>query len=89
MHCRGRQRKKISYSLDEALALETDHISAYNLTVEEGTPLNRMVKLGQVGEMPQEEAAELFELVQTRLAGAGYEQYEISNYAKSPKKGAS
>lgn len=78
-------KEKLSYSLDEALALETDHISAYNLTVEEGTPLNRMVKLGQVGEMPPEEAAELFEIVQTRLAGAGYEQYEISNYAKSPK----
>ncbi|MDP4219653.1 MAG: radical SAM family heme chaperone HemW [Bacteroidota bacterium] len=77
-------KEKLSYSLDEALALGTDHISAYNLTVEEGTPLNRMVKLGQVGEMAQEEAAELFEMVQTRLAEAGYSQYEISNYAKSP-----
>ena len=77
--------EKLSYSLNEALALETDHISAYNLTVEEGTPLNRMVKLGQVGEMQSEDAAELFEMVQTRLADGGYEQYEISNYAKSPQ----
>jgi oxygen-independent coproporphyrinogen-3 oxidase len=81
-------KELLSYSLDEALALETDHISAYNLTVEEGTPLNRMVKLGQVGEMQHEEAAELFEFVQTRLARAGFEQYEISNYAKHPGKRA-
>lgn len=81
-------KEKLSYSLDEALALGTDHISAYNLTVEEGTPLNRMVKLGQIGEMQQEEAAELFEMVQSRLAGAGYKQYEISNYAKSREKRA-
>ncbi len=81
-------KEKLSYSIDEALALDTDHISAYNLTVEEGTPLNRLVKLGQVGEMQQEEAAELFEMVQTRLAEAGYEQYEISNYAMSHEKRA-
>ncbi len=84
----GQTEEKISYSLDEAFALETDHISAYNLTVEEGTLLNRMVKLGQVGEMTSEEAAELFELVQTRLSGSGYRQYEISNYAKSSDKRA-
>jgi len=84
----GQTQDKLSYSLDEALALETDHLSAYNLTVEEGTPLNRMVKLGQVGEMQQEEAAELFEFVQTRLADGGFEQYEISNYAKSSKNRA-
>jgi oxygen-independent coproporphyrinogen-3 oxidase len=84
----GQTKEKLSYSLDEALALETDHLSAYNLTVEEGTPLNRMVKLGQVGEMQQEDAAELFEFVQSRLDEAGYEQYEISNYAKNLSKRA-
>jgi oxygen-independent coproporphyrinogen-3 oxidase len=84
----GQTKEKLSYSLDEALALGTDHLSAYNLTVEEGTPLNRMVKLGQVGEMPQEDAAELFEFVQIKLAESGYEQYEISNYAKTPEKRA-
>ena len=84
----GQTANKLSHSLQEALALETDHISAYNLTVEEGTPLNRMVKLGQVGEMSQEGAAELFELVQDTLSDAGFEQYEISNYAKNPDKRA-
>ena len=76
-------KQKLSETLDIALSLGTDHISAYNLIVEEGTPLNRMVKLGQVGEMNSDDAAELMAYVQERLAGAGYEQYEISNYAKS------
>ena len=80
----GQTKETLSYSLDQALALETNHLSAYNLTVEEGTPLNRMVKLGQVGEMSNEEAADLFEFVQTRIIEGGFEQYEISNYAKSP-----
>jgi oxygen-independent coproporphyrinogen-3 oxidase len=76
-------KQTLLHTLDEILALETEHISAYNLTIEEGTPLNRMVKLGQVGEMPVDEASELFELVQDTLSMAGYEQYEISNYALS------
>lgn len=76
-------KEKLRYSIDEALALGTDHISAYNLIVEEGTPLNRMVKLGQVGELHVDEAAELMTYVQERLADAGFSQYEISNYARS------
>jgi len=78
-------QEKLKYSIDEALKLGTDHISAYNLIVEEGTPLNRMVKLGQVGELGVDDAAELMSYVQERLSRAGYEQYEISNYARSPE----
>ncbi len=76
-------KEKLSQTIDIALSLRTDHISAYNLIVEEGTPLNRMVKLGQVGEMTTDDAAELMTFVQERLTAAGYSQYEISNYAKS------
>jgi oxygen-independent coproporphyrinogen III oxidase len=75
---------KLTYSLDEAFKLETEHISAYNLIVEEGTPLNRMVRLGQVGEMASDDAAELFAYVQERMLQEGYGQYEISNYARHP-----
>jgi oxygen-independent coproporphyrinogen-3 oxidase len=78
-------KEKLKYSIDEALNLGIDHISAYNLIVEEGTPLNRMVKLGQVGELGVDDAAELMSYVQERLSDAGYEQYEISNYARSPE----
>lgn len=79
----GETRDKLSYSLDEAFKLGVEHISAYNLIVEEGTPLNRMVRLGQIGEMNTDDAAELFVLVQDRMRQEGYEQYEISNYARN------
>ncbi len=79
----GQTKEKLRYSLAEALALGTDHISAYNLTVEEGTPLNRMVKLHQVNEMPVDDASDLYELVQETMADNGYDQYEISNYSKT------
>jgi oxygen-independent coproporphyrinogen-3 oxidase len=79
-------KEKLQYSLEEALKLETDHISAYNLIVEEGTPLNRMVRLGQVGEMESDKAADLFAFVQEILTNCGFEQYEISNYARSKEK---
>jgi oxygen-independent coproporphyrinogen III oxidase len=75
-------------SLEQAIALETDHISAYNLIVEPGTPLFRLVQLNKVIELEPDRAATLFELVQNTLSDAGFEQYEISNYAKSPSKRA-
>lgn len=78
----GQTLEKVTYSLDEAFKLKTEHISAYNLIVEEGTPLNRMVRLGQVGEMAVDDAAELFAYVQQRMEAEGYNQYEISNYAR-------
>lgn len=76
-------KRKLAYSLEQAIELETDHLSVYNLTVEEGTPLNRMVKLHQINEMPVDEASEMYEMVQETLSNAGFVQYEISNYAKS------
>ncbi|HET9137157.1 MAG TPA: radical SAM family heme chaperone HemW [Candidatus Kapabacteria bacterium] len=79
----GQTKEKLAYSLQEAIALGTEHISAYNLTVEEGTPLNRMVKLHQVNEMPVDDASEMYELVQETMTSVGYHQYEISNYSKS------
>ncbi len=75
-------------TLDEAIKLETDHISAYNLIVERGTPLYRLVQLGKVIELDADRAAALFDIVQDRLSEAGFAQYEISNYAKSSEKRA-
>ncbi len=80
----GQKEALLQNTLDEAIALETDHISAYNLIVEHGTPLYRLVQLNKVIELDPERSAELFSIVQQRLAEAGFEQYEISNYAKSP-----
>jgi oxygen-independent coproporphyrinogen III oxidase len=84
----SQKEETLRNSLREAIALETDHISAYNLIVEPGTPLFRLVQLNKVIELEPDRAATLFELTQETLKDAGFEQYEISNYAKSPDKRA-
>jgi len=63
-------------------ALRLDHVSAYCLTYETGTPLTRMRAEGRV--TPQDDDAELvqYRLVRQRLAAAGLAHYEISNYAR-------
>lgn len=69
-------------SLESAISLGADHISTYALTVEDGTPLARRVHRGEV-EMPDEDAvADLYDLATEVLHGAGYVQYELSNWAK-------
>lgn len=78
----GQKEAVLQKTLDEAIALNTDHISAYNLIVEHGTPLYRLVQLNKVIELDPDRSAELFAIVQRRLADAGFEQYEISNYAR-------
>jgi oxygen-independent coproporphyrinogen-3 oxidase len=70
------------YNLERARMLGTTHLSCYSLTVEQGTPLARMVQNGMVG-MPLEESdAALFELTMDTLERWGFHQYEVSNYAK-------
>ncbi|HET6399886.1 MAG TPA: radical SAM family heme chaperone HemW [Candidatus Kapabacteria bacterium] len=80
----GQTETTLNHTLDEAIALETNHVSAYNLIVERGTPLFRLVQLGKVIELDSDRSAALFSLVQNRLQEAGFEQYEISNYAHIP-----
>jgi oxygen-independent coproporphyrinogen-3 oxidase len=72
-------------TLDRALALAPDHLSLYALIVEEGTPLHSWVEQGRVRPADEDLAAEMYLLAQRKLAGAGYEQYEISNWAKPGK----
>ena len=69
-------------SLKAALALGVEHISAYSLILEEGTPLCRMVEEGSVRLPDDELAAEMYERGVTWLEAAGYERYEISNFAR-------
>lgn len=60
-----------------------EHMSVYGLIVEEGTPLERLVNSGQMVLPDEDIAADMYELVQRLLAQAGFERYEISNYAKN------
>ncbi|RII28508.1 MAG: coproporphyrinogen III oxidase [Geobacter sp.] len=68
--------------LERVVALSPGHISAYGLSVEEGTPFHALASAGQL-DLPDEEAAvEMLELTTDLLREAGYEQYEISNFAR-------
>jgi oxygen-independent coproporphyrinogen-3 oxidase len=78
----GQTREEWEATLHAALKFSPEHISAYSLIVEEGTPLARMVAAGVVRPSPLETEAALFEATMDVLAEAGYEHYEVSNYAK-------
>jgi len=69
-------------NLRRAIALEPKHISAYSLIVEEHTPLFTMVQNKMVSPLPEGLDAEIYESTIETMAEYGYQQYEISNYAK-------
>jgi len=69
--------------LRQAVALAPEHISAYGLSIEEGTPLYAWERAGQLALPEEESAVRMFELTTELLAAAGYEQYEISNFARA------
>lgn len=69
-------------NLEQAVSLGPEHISAYSLIVEKGTPLERLVSSKQVSTLPLGLEAELYEFTMEYLARSGYEHYEVSNYAR-------
>lgn len=64
-----------------AIQLDVEHISAYSLMYEEGTPLYHMLKQGKISEIDEETSRKMYETLIDQLTGAGYEHYEISNFA--------
>ena len=67
--------------ISTALSLDVEHLSAYCLMIEEGTPLYRM----QIPPIDEELERTMYELLMDRLEAAGYEHYEISNWGLSPR----
>ena len=65
----------------EAAALGPDHISAYNLTFEEGTAFFTEMKRGRIRPIDSDQQAEFYAAVREELPRRGYQMYEISNYA--------
>lgn len=68
--------------IEHAITLHPEHISAYSLMYEEGTPLYRMLERGEIYEIDEELSAQMFDTLVDRLTEAGYEHYEISNFAR-------
>ncbi len=71
-------------SLEHAVAQAPDHLSAYALIIEDGTKLARQIRRGEVAEPDDDLAADMYELADELLAGAGYDWYEVSNWARRP-----
>lgn len=68
--------------LRQFIQMESPHISAYSLTIEENTRLNTLINKGKLEPVLDANQAEHFDRVQSVLEGAGLSQYEVSNYAK-------
>jgi len=68
--------------IDEALRLDVEHISTYCLMYEEGTALYRLLEQGKVQEIDEELERHMYYTLIERLESAGYEHYEISNFAR-------
>ncbi|MBW1638075.1 coproporphyrinogen III oxidase [Microbacterium resistens] len=70
-------------SVDAAVALAPDHVSAYALIIEDGTKLARQIRRGEVAAPDDDLQADMYELADERLAAAGLGWYEVSNWARS------
>ncbi|GHT50901.1 coproporphyrinogen III oxidase [Bacteroidia bacterium] len=70
-------------TLNQAIALGVQHISAYHIIYEEGTALHKLLEEGKIVEIDEETSLKMFEMLIDTLAGAGFVQYEISNFAQA------
>ena len=71
----------LAADLDSALAHEPQHISTYELVIEEGTPFARAAERGKLAIYSQDAAADLLESLVARLQASGYRRYELTNHA--------
>ncbi len=78
----GQSRERWIENLRKAITLGVDHVSCYALTVERGTPLFNMVQQGKVHPMDLDEDAILYESTIGMLEDAGFNHYEVSNFAR-------
>jgi oxygen-independent coproporphyrinogen-3 oxidase len=79
----GQPHEEWMNTLNEAVALAPEHISAYSLIVEEQTPLYGLVQAGKVVPVAEEEEASQFMKTMQVLEESGYDHYEVSNYSRS------
>jgi len=77
----GMSPEMLETTVRELLEWRPEHISAYQLSVEEGSALGRMAREGRYTELPDEACAAQYQLLCRLLSAAGYEHYEISNWA--------
>ncbi len=71
-------------SVDAALALGPDHVSAYALVIEPGTKMGARLRRGEVSTVDPDVQAEMYEAADSAFTDAGYSWYEVSNWARTP-----
>jgi oxygen-independent coproporphyrinogen-3 oxidase len=72
--------------LEEFLHLDPEHLSCYGLGIEPDTPFARQLSTGELLPAAEEDYAETFLLLHDRLTAAGFDHYEISNYARPERR---
>ncbi len=78
----GQTRDTLVRDLDAVAEFAPEHVSAYELTLEPGTPFAAAAARGRIAKPAEEECVEMILLVEERLRGAGLDRYEISSYAR-------
>lgn len=78
----GQTKEDLDHSLTRAIETGAGHVSAYTLTYEERTPLYKQYEKKLVSKNSDTAEAVLYEYVSSKLTSAGFDQYEVSNFAK-------
>lgn len=79
----GMSHEQWERSLGEAVEMNVQHISAYHLTIESGTVFGRMARNGKIAPIAEDESERQYETLRRMLGDAGFEHYEISNFAQA------
>lgn len=72
----------LRFSLDELMSLDLQHVSVYSLMFEKGSKISKLLQKGALSPLDDESSAEMYGIVTDVLKSAGFDHYEISNYAK-------
>jgi oxygen-independent coproporphyrinogen III oxidase len=78
----GMSSEKWAANLDKALSANIKHLSAYHLTIEQGTVFGKMKEKGLIKDIDEEESTTQFNILTDKTDAAGFIQYEISNFGK-------
>jgi oxygen-independent coproporphyrinogen-3 oxidase len=73
---------ELEADIDTAMEFNPPHLSAYNLTFEEGTPFHHEYRSGRLKSLTEDEEIAMAEMIEAKLLAAGLSRYEISNYAR-------
>lgn len=82
----GQDLPSLEQSLEALLRLQPEHVSAYALSFEEGTPFWTALQSGRLEETDEDLQRRMYDHIRTRLRQAGYEHYELSNFAKPGRR---